>query len=772
MSASILFKHQPLNLDKTQIRLLRLKPGRILAGEIAIRDLKDCPEFKAVSYTWGPKYPTREISLEGQGFTVRENLWQFLNAIRDHTESWLWIDQICIDQSVVGERNHQVRLMATIYAKAAEVLIWLGTEADGSDEAMEAINFGSLSTHHCGSQAQALFQRPYWGRLWILQEILMAQNILVLCGNKSFSWKKLESLFIPRMSDAGVWTYPVRIHDIALSLIKEKASFEGADQRLSYVLETFARLRCEDIRDKVYGLLSLVRNSGAIPVDYSKTSTEVFFNAIQRIAEDESFIGFGSHFDVARDLRDRMMLVNVSDSDIFNKVEKELGKRQKISTFEKNYISQNMQNKYSQGILLSGAEEGNVEVVKLLLNKGANVDVKDNDGRTPLLWAAENRHEAVVRLLLDKGASVDAKDNNSRTPLLWAAENGYEAIMRLLLDKGANIDAKDNNGRTPLLWADRNGHEAIMRLLLDKGANIDAKDNNGWTPLLWAFQNGHEAIVRLLLDKGANVDAKDNDGRTPLLWAAEDRHEAVVRLLLDKGASVDAKDNNDRTPLLWAAKNKHEAIVRLLLDKGASVDAKDNNGQTPLLWAAENRHEAVVRLLLNKGADVGAKDEWDDRTPLSYAAENGHEAIVRLLLDKGASFDAKDEQQTRTLLSYAAENGHETIVRLLLDKGASVDGEEWQTRTPLSYAAENGHETIVRLLLDKGASVNRKEKWQTRTPLVWAFRNGHEAIVRLLVGKGAFDTRDMLEGRRRLAKHRQWLKYRDQATKELGKSMI
>jgi hypothetical protein len=155
MAANSPFKHRRLNLDKAQIRLFRFeqsnnhseilsaKPGGILAGTIVNHDFEHCPRYKAVSYTWGQPHLTREISLQGQSFHVRENLWQFLNTVRNDNEDWLWIDQICIDQSAVNERNHQVSLMSKIYAEAAGVLIWLGTEANGSGEAMEAINSGT-----------------------------------------------------------------------------------------------------------------------------------------------------------------------------------------------------------------------------------------------------------------------------------------------------------------------------------------------------------------------------------------------------------------------------------------------------------------------------------------------------------------------------------------------------------------------------------------------------------------------------------------------------
>ena len=86
--------------------------------------------------------------------------------------------------------------------------------------------------------------------------------------------------------------------------------------------------------------------------------------------------------------------------------------------------------------------------------------------------------KAIVQLLLEKGAEIEAKDNYGRTPLSWAAENGHEATVKLLLEKGAEIEAKDNYGRMPLSWATENGREATVKLLLEKGADVTAADND------------------------------------------------------------------------------------------------------------------------------------------------------------------------------------------------------------------------------------------------------------------------------------------------------
>ena len=223
------------------------------------------------------------------------------------------------------------------------------------------------------------------------------------------------------------------------------------------MLETFAGLQCEDIRDKVYGLLSLVRSSGLIPVDYSKTSADVFFNAIQRIVRDESFMEINSHFNVGQHLRDRMML-DISDTEIFDFINKELWEIK------------------GQMALWLTATNGHVGKVKLLLDQGAELETKDESGRTSLSRAANRGHKAVVKLLLDQGAKLETKDESGRTPLSHAAERGYEAVVKLLLDYGADVKAADWNKEMPLWYAFERGHEAVVKPLLDQGAELETKD--------------------------------------------------------------------------------------------------------------------------------------------------------------------------------------------------------------------------------------------------------------------------------------------------------
>ncbi|CAG7937699.1 unnamed protein product [Penicillium salamii] len=381
-------------------------------------------------------------------------------------------------------------------------------------------------------------------------------------------------------------------------------------------------------------------------------------------------------------------------------------------------------------------EEGQADIVRLLIEAGANKETRDCDGQTPLHCAIEQKNEDIVRLLLEAGADKEAKVYFRKTPLIIAAYGGCEAIVRLLLDAGADKDARDTDGGTPLHYAIEQRHEHIVCLLLEVGTDKEAKVTTGDTPLIKGASRGCEAIVRLLLDAGADKEARECHGETPLHCAVEQGHEAIVRLLLHVGADKEARTKIHDTPLHKAAYEGCEAIVRLLLDAGADKGAKDGIGGTPLHKAArsESQCEDSMRLLLDVGADKEARDEFGG-TPLYHAVEKRHEAIVRLLLNVGANKEAKTDYFETPLIK-AAYEGYEAIVRLLLDAGADKEARQCHGKTPLHCAVQQGHEAIVHLLLDARADKDARDN-HGETPLYCAVKERHETIVRLLLDAGA-----------------------------------
>jgi hypothetical protein len=143
------------------------------------------------------------------------------------------------------------------------------------------------------------------------------------------------------------------------------------------------------------------------------------------------------------------------------------------------------------------------EMMGVLLKSRYDLDSKDSNGQTPLSWAAAKGNEAVVKLLLEKGADLESKDKKyGRTPLSWAAESGHKAV------EGTKLESKSKHGQTSLSWAARKGYKAVVKLL-EKGADLESKDNYGQTPLSYAAERGDEAVVKLLLEKGAELESKD-----------------------------------------------------------------------------------------------------------------------------------------------------------------------------------------------------------------------------------------------------------------------
>ncbi|KAJ1548822.1 hypothetical protein HK405_014554 [Cladochytrium tenue] len=383
---------------------------------------------------------------------------------------------------------------------------------------------------------------------------------------------------------------------------------------------------------------------------------------------------------------------------------------------------------------------GHIEMVRLLLEHGAEKDARTKKQTTPLHWAAQNGHDRVARLLLDRGADLNARTAEQSTPLHFAGEDGHVEVARLLLERGADKDARDEAQLAPLHFAAFLGHVEVVRLLLDHSADRDARDLDQQTPLHLAAQAGHIEVVKLLLERGADRDARAVDQSTPLHAATQKGHIPVVQLLLERGADTKACTADQWMPLHFAAQDGHVEVVRLLLDHNAEGDAREVNQATPLQIAAQNGHVEAVRLLLDHGADKDARNE-DQWTPLHYATENGHVEVVRLLLDRGADRDSREEYQ-RTPLHIAARKGHVEVTRLLLDHSADKDAREAHQSTPLLLAAQAGHVKVVQLLLDRGADREARDL-DKETPLHVAVFGGSLEVVRLLLRRGArTDTRN------------------------------
>ena len=353
----------------------------------------------------------------------------------------------------------------------------------------------------------------------------------------------------------------------------------------------------------------------------------------------------------------------------------------------------------------------------------------DSYRMTALMWAAKCGHEAVVRLLLENGADPEIKNENQMTALTIAVEHGHEAIVRLLLENEADIELRTMFGETALTIAVSSGHEAIVQLLLDSAANTEFRDFDGETALMKATRQGHGVIVQLLLEKGARVEIKGISGETALTIAASSGHAAIMQLLLEQGANPNAESYHGETALMKAVEKGSQAILDLLLESGAYIDFRYFDGETALIIAIREQDEAVMQVLLEYGADPNAGNEHGE-TALIKAVEKGSQATIELLLEAGAGVGARNIDG-ETALMKAAVSGQKTVAHLLLDRGEDVEARNLDGETAMIKAIRQGDEAVMQLLLDHGADPFAENN-DGETALAIAKRKGNEEMVRLL----------------------------------------
>lgn len=246
------------------------------------------------------------------------------------------------------------------------------------------------------------------------------------------------------------------------------------------------------------------------------------------------------------------------------------------------------------------AGAGELNKVKTLLASGSDVNAKDANGNTPLLRAIWNKQLEVAKLLIRKGANINIRHRskkNGSTPLYSAVQSGSPKMVSLLIKNGAKIHVRENGGRSMLTAisfgyfqnkTNKEGLLAVAELLIAKGVNVD--EDNG-APLSWAVRIGNAKMVKLLVSKGADIKRKSKYGDTLLHVAASLRSMEIAKFLLKKGLDINPINKYGSAPLHHAAVNGRTELALLLMKKGANLNIKNSKGLTPLQVA-----EREVRL--------------------------------------------------------------------------------------------------------------------------------------------------------------------------------
>ncbi|KAM7190710.1 hypothetical protein V8F20_009615 [Naviculisporaceae sp. PSN 640] len=444
-------------------------------------------------------------------------------------------------------------------------------------------------------------------------------------------------------------------------------------------------------------------------------------------------------------------------------------------------------------MLLPITEQATINLVVALIMSHSSSDYTGHaiNGYQHLLsWAAEQGHEEMVRALLGKGADIEVRDRSGMTPLCLAVLGGHENIVRLLVDGGANIETKSNIGLTPLFLAVRDKKHAIVSVLMLHGANPDVSLQHPEIFIMMheAFKTcSHDKPLRKSLrgrfvtgdtDNGDQVTSQATHASAlTLAIVAED--ESMVWLLLQhrKRQSLESGSVYDleyavicgnsvlvkmilevgyyrmprRNLLLIAIKNRDLCMVDTLLEhfpggKELLLKITETEGrtQTALKLAVRGGQADIVRTLLNNGADPNLST--NTQTPLTLAASKDDRYIVDILSQNGADVNLQN-LIGRTALSYAAENGNTCMIESLASSQSfdpkQCDIPDIRGYTPLAYAIISQSPYAVQTLLDLGASPNIKDNSHStngrpaRSPLETAILFGPLGIVMLLVENGA-----------------------------------
>ncbi|XP_077284569.1 uncharacterized protein LOC143910082 [Arctopsyche grandis] len=447
-----------------------------------------------------------------------------------------------------------------------------------------------------------------------------------------------------------------------------------------------------------------------------------------------------------------------------------------------------------ESALYKAAQNGNVNVVKYLLERGAKIHT---DLKSPLHIAAANGHLEVVKCMYEKDqtlANVEIAREFKGTPIDEAALNGHVEVVKVLkpndndvhmfhasfrksivndairtdrnfedvLKKYDSIDNKVIQSKigyfkeSILDFVVKRRNKYVMGRMLKYELDLNASDIYQKTPLHFAASIGNIDAMQILINNGAIVDMPDYLGETPLFSACVCGIQSAY-FLLQNGAKFDAI-NKDGTPVLHkAAKRSTSSVLEMLIQKGANPNALDRCGRSPLHYAAMGRNVDAMKFLTAQGMDFNLKDSVHNRTPLGYICYNYFkvEAIQRMIQfhkDPYAesNYSLFTEYEAKLLIRYypdfniRIDNGNSAlhlavhvncmdVVEALLKKGADPNVADLRLQTPLHVAAENGRIEALKVLIAHGGNVKAVDS-NGRTCLDFA-REFHQAeIIHFLTG--------------------------------------
>lgn len=374
-------------------------------------------------------------------------------------------------------------------------------------------------------------------------------------------------------------------------------------------------------------------------------------------------------------------------------------------------------------------------VLSLIDTKAESLNAPDENGRTPLNLAIKQGLDEIADSLIGLRADINLTDNENRSPLHHAAADGNLGIVRLLLEHGTTT-INDTS-------------------LSQRGGFV-----GGWTPLHEACLNGHPEVVKLLLDGGANIEARDGVQRTPLILTAESKSLKMAEILIDRGADINAVAIRGYTALLWGARNQFREYVDLLISH--KVHIEEDALRRAFHMAVETGMTGLYDYVVELGCDVAEtiqRDPW----LIFPASASGSVQIVESLIEYGIDPEQADKDGYRAIHG-AALGGHTGVVKYLIELGVDKNARNLKGETAYNLATKLEDKKAADYLKMKGSDTSEPQFPVTEGPymgqqppgdipemfmpgIVSGFSRAHSSIVFSPDGKEAYWTEmDQAEG--------------------------
>eukprot|EP00746_Dinoflagellata_sp_MGD_P165987 gnl/MRDRNA2_/MRDRNA2_95591_c0_seq1.p1 gnl/MRDRNA2_/MRDRNA2_95591_c0~~gnl/MRDRNA2_/MRDRNA2_95591_c0_seq1.p1 ORF type:complete len:821 (+),score=211.88 gnl/MRDRNA2_/MRDRNA2_95591_c0_seq1:85-2547(+) len=436
-----------------------------------------------------------------------------------------------------------------------------------------------------------------------------------------------------------------------------------------------------------------------------------------------------------------------------------------------------------QDQLLHAARQNDMEGVRRAIEAGINVNMKDPDGWTPIMWAAMHGSLDLVQLLLRHGANPDFADangvsvrdlapehtavrevlistNDANERLLSCAKaDDWDGVEQALHD-GAWVnmqdlgDAPEESMRSTLMWASRHGAVHHILELATAKADLELRDKFGWTALLFAISNGHVGAVSALHHLKANFKVKSFEGDRPLHMAVRADDSEMVQVLIAAGLAPDEPDDEKLAPTLVAANLGCSYSLQALLALGASVSSTTKSKRTGMMLAVIKGYQRCIEVMIEKPPPLPRErmdelidgkpkkkhhqDDSDDEDSHEAAARRKKEEKHKKMHEKMQKHAGKGQDGPLAIV-LKARSKQESLEKKAIApmKASAVLAEvDNNNRAALSHAVISGQLEIVKYLLELHPNVDQADS-AGNTPLIYAVLNADDKASLELLNAGA-----------------------------------